>query len=66
MWLRSHGLRFGGELDGVVLRWARLVGGEWIAEVRVTVEAGRGHVDLTLWCAAEAVRPAGPRRGRGF
>ena len=56
LWLRSHGLVIGPELPGVVLRWARLATGGWIAEVRVEANTGRGVVPLMLWVAQDAVR----------
>ena len=56
LWLRSFGLQLEPELHGVILRWARLTSGDWLAEVQVTVPTGHGAVPLTTWVSQVAVR----------
>lgn len=55
-WLRAHGLQLEPELRGVVLRWARLSSGDWIAEVQVAVPTGHGTAPITTWVTQAAVR----------
>lgn len=56
MWLRAYGLQLGGEVEGVVTRWARLSCDVWIAEVVVEVRTAKGVVPLTIWADESAVR----------
>ncbi|MEC4614569.1 hypothetical protein [Tsukamurella tyrosinosolvens] len=56
LWKRSHGLQLPPELPGVVLRWAMLAEGGWLAEVRVEARTGHGVVPLTIWVDQSAVR----------
>ncbi|MGX9296753.1 hypothetical protein [Tsukamurella paurometabola] len=56
LWLRAHGLQLQPELHGVVLRWARLTSGDWLAEVQLAIPTGHGAVPITTWVSQQAVR----------
>lgn len=57
LWLRAWGLQLEPEVHGVVLRWARLTSGDWLAEVQVAIPTGHGSVPLVTWVSQAAVRP---------
>lgn len=58
LWLRAYGLQFEPELHGVVLRWARLSSGDWLAEVQLEVPTGHGAVPIRTWVSQAMVRAA--------
>lgn len=42
-------------MDAELLRWARLVDGQWLGCVRIRPRIGQELVSMTMWVTADAV-----------